>query len=69
VEGLHPVALEQEVSVDVKITAIVAADLNAKLFLDFPLVQILADITKSGIAKVTRILALASDIIDVLGKV
>jgi len=66
VEWLHPVPLEKEVSVDVKITAIVAADLGTQLLLDFSLVEIFADIAKRRIAEVARVLALATDIIHVL---
>jgi hypothetical protein len=66
VERLHPVTLKQEVSVDIKVAAVVAADFNAELLLDFFLVQIFADITKSRIAEVAGILALATDIINVL---
>ena len=63
---MHPVTLKQEVSVDIKVAAVVAADFNAELLLDFFLVQIFADITKSRIAEVAGILALATDIINVL---
>jgi hypothetical protein len=34
VERLHPVALEEEVSVDVEIAAVIAADFNTELFLN-----------------------------------
>jgi hypothetical protein len=66
VERLHPVALEEEVSVDVEVAAVIAADFNAELFLNISLVQVLADVTESGVAKVAAILALAADIIDIL---
>jgi len=65
-EWLHPVALEEEISVDVEITAVVAADLNAELLLDLLLVEIFADISKGRIAEIAGVLALAADIIDVL---
>jgi hypothetical protein len=67
VEWSHPVTLEQEISVDIEVTAVVAADLNAELLLDFLFVEIFADIAKSGIAEVARVLAFATNIIDVLG--
>jgi hypothetical protein len=66
VERLHPVALKQEVSVDIKVAAVVAADFNAELLLDLSLVQKFADITKSRIAEVAGILAFATDIINIL---
>lgn len=67
VEWLHPVALKQEVSVDIKVAAVVAADLNTELLLDFPLVEIFTYIAKSRVAEVAGVLALATNIIDVLG--
>jgi len=66
VERLHPVALEKEISVDIEVTAVIAADFDAKFLLDFPLIQILADIAKSRIAEIIRVFALATNIIDVL---
>jgi len=66
VEGLHPVTLEKEVSVDVKVTAVIAADFNAELLLDFRLVQELTDPSKSRVAQVAAIFALATDIVNVL---
>ena len=65
-ERLHPVALEEEVSVDVEVAAVVAADLNTELFLNVSLVQVLADVSESRVAKVAAILTLAADIIDIL---
>jgi hypothetical protein len=69
VEGLHPVTLEKEVSVDVKVTAVIAADFNAELLLHFRLVQELTDPSKSRIAQVAAVFALATDIVNVLGEV
>lgn len=66
VERLHPVTLEEEVSVDVKVAAVICADLNTELSLDVLLVEELADPAKSRVAEVARILTLSSDIIDVL---
>lgn len=66
VEWLHPVALEKEVSIDIEVAAIIAADFDTKFLLDFFLVQIFADIAKSRIAKIAGVFALATDIIDIL---
>lgn len=66
VEWLHPVTLEKEVSVDIEIAAVIAADFDAKLLLNFLLIQILADVAESRIAEVARIFALPTNIIDVL---
>jgi hypothetical protein len=67
VEWLHPVPLEEEVSVDVKIATVVAADFDTELLLDLSLVKIFANIAQGRVAEVARILALATNIIDVLG--
>lgn len=66
VEWLHPVALEEEVAVDVKVAAVVGRDLSSKGFHDGLLVQIVADVAQPLIAKVTRVLALATDVVNVL---
>jgi len=63
---LHPVTLEEEVSVNIKVAAVIAADFNAELFLNFLLVQILTDPSKSGIAKIAVVLAFATDVVNVL---
>ena len=65
-ERHHPVTLEQKVSVDIKVARIIAADFNTECVNDFLIVEVLGDITKGGVAKVTFILALSTDIIDVL---
>lgn len=66
VEWLHPVALEKEVSIDIEVAAVIAADFDTKFLLDFLLVQIFADVAKSRIAEVAGVFALATDIIDIL---
>jgi len=63
---LHPVTLEEEVAVDIKVAAVVAADFNTELLLDICLVQILTDPAKSGVAEVVRILTFATDVVNVL---
>ena len=62
---LHPVTLEQEVSVDIEIARIIAADFDAELFLDILPVEVCADPVEFRIAQ-AAILALLADIIDVL---
>jgi hypothetical protein len=69
VEGLHPVTLEKEVSVDVKVTAVVTADFDAELLLDFRLVQEFTDPSKSRVAQVAAIFTLATDVVNVLEEV
>jgi hypothetical protein len=66
VEWLHPIALEKEVSVNIEVTAIIAADFGTELLLDFLLVEIFTNIAKSRIAEVAGVLAFATDVIDVL---
>lgn len=66
VEWLHPVTLEEEVSVDVKVTAVVTADFNTEFLLDIGLVQEFADPSKSRVAQVAAVLTLSTDIINVL---
>lgn len=66
VEWLHPITLEEKVSVDIEVAAVIAADFNAQLFLNISLVQELADPAKSRVAKVVGVLALTTDIINVL---
>jgi hypothetical protein len=63
---LHPISLEEEISVDVEITRVIAADFRAKLFLNVCSVQEFANPPKSRVAKVIGILAFATDIINVL---
>ena len=66
---MHPVTLEEEIAVDIKVAAVVAADFSTKLLLDICLVQILADPAKSRVAKVVRILTFATDVVNVLHNV
>ena len=66
VVGLHPVALEKEVAVDVEVAAVVRADLDAEGLHDFGPVEVLADpidlivaklVVSAGTANVVNILA------------
>jgi len=66
VEGLHPVALEKEVTVDVKVATVIAADFNAELLLNGFLIQVLADPAKGRIAEVVGVFALTTDVVDIL---
>ena len=66
VKWLHPVTLEQEVSVDVKVARIIVADFSSERLQDILPVQVLADITESRVAKVVLIFTLAANIVDVL---
>ena len=66
VEGLHPVTLEQEVSVDVKVARIVAADFGSERLHDIFSVKILGDIAEGRVTEVVGILALSADVIYVL---
>jgi len=66
VEWLHPVSLEQEISVNIEVAAVIAADFNAELLLNLFLVQELADPAKSRVAKIAGIFTFAANIIDVL---
>lgn len=66
VERLHPVALEEEVTVDIEVAAVVARDLGAKSVHNLLLVEVVADPAQRAVAQVAAILALAADIIDIL---
>lgn len=65
-EWLHPVALEQEVAIDIEVAALVAVDLNSQSVLYPFLVQVLADVAEHGVAKITGIFTFTAHIIDVL---
>ena len=66
VKWLHPVTLEQEVSVDVKVARIIAADFSSERLQNIVPVQVLADIAKGRVTKVALVFTLATDIVDVL---
>ena len=65
-EWLHPVTLEQKIAVNVKVAALIAVNLHTKSLHDFWFVQVLGNVSWSGIAKVARIFAFLPDIVDVL---
>ena len=66
VERHHPIALEQEVTVDIKVARIVRRNLDTKRLHNVLLVQVLRSPSEGGIAEVRIILALSADIVDVL---
>lgn len=63
--GLHPVALEQEVAVDVEVAAVVGGDLGADSLHDLLLVEVRADPINLIVAQLV-VTALAADIVDIL---
>lgn len=65
-EGLHPVTGEQEISIHIEITAVIAAHLNAELCHDSLLIQVRAGPAESWVAEVTRILALFPHIVYIV---
>ena len=65
VERLHPVALEQEVAVDVEVAALVVVDFSAEGFLHVRTVQVLADPVELVVTQAAT-LTFATDVIDVL---
>lgn len=66
VERLHPVTLEEEVSVDIKVAAVITADFNTELLLNICLVQKFANPSKSRVAQVAAVFTLSTNIIYVL---
>lgn len=66
VERHHPIALEQEVTVNIKVARIVGRNLDTKRLHNVLLVQVLRSPSESRIAEVRIILALSADIVDVL---
>lgn len=66
VERLHPVTLEEEVSVDIKVAAVITADFNTKFLLNIGFVQELANPAKGRVAQVAGVFTFATDIINIL---
>ena len=66
VEGLHPITLEQEVTVDVKVARVVRRDLDTKFGLYLLLVEEFRDPSERRVAQVRAIFALAAHVVDVL---
>lgn len=60
VEGLHPIALEQEVSVNIEIATVVAGNFGTKLGHDALLVQVFGHIVEGNVAEVAS-LTLSAD--------
>jgi hypothetical protein len=65
VEGLHPVALEEEVAVDVHVARVVLADLGTESLHDVGAVQVLLDPLKLVVAEITA-RALGADVVRIL---
>jgi hypothetical protein len=62
----HPVTMEEEVAVDVKIAGVVTIDLGTDSRTDFRPVQIFGDVAHTFVTKVTLVLALAPNVVHVL---
>ena len=65
-EWFHPVALQQETSIHVEITAIIAVNFSAQSLEDFGSVEPLGDPAKLLIAQRSTIRAFFADIVRVL---
>ena len=65
-ERLHPVALKEEVAINVKITAFVSIDFNAKILENFRSVEPLSDVTELLITEISAIFTFATDVVDIL---
>jgi hypothetical protein len=65
-ERLKPISSKKEISVDIEVARIIAADFCTKSVLNISLVQIFADPAKSRVAEIAIILTLAADVINVL---
>lgn len=65
VVGLHPVTSKHKVAVDIKVAAVVAADLDTESVHDITSVEILRNVAQGGVAEVARVLTRAANIIDI----
>lgn len=63
---LHPVTVEEEVTVDVEVAGIVAVNLGTNSLQNLRLVEVLGDVAETLVAKVAVVLALAANVINVL---
>lgn len=68
VEGLRPVSVEEESTVNVGVAALVISNLGTDSLHDFGLVEVLGDPRGLGVAKVGLILALLTDIVHVVSR-
>lgn len=66
VVGLHPVTVEEEVAVDVKVAGVIPINFSPDGVADFVLVQVFRDVAHALVAKVALVLALAANIVHVL---
>lgn len=63
---LHPVAVEEEVAVDVEVARVIAVNLGAEGLTHALLVEVLAHVAHALVAQVGLILALSANVVDVL---
>jgi len=63
---LHPVALEEEVAVNIIVAAVVATNFDTELFHDRLLVQVFRNPAESSVAKIAGVFTRAANIIDIL---
>lgn len=66
VVGLHPVTVEEEVAVDVKVAGVIPINFSPDGVADFVFVQVFRDVAHALVAKVALVLALAANIVHVL---
>lgn len=66
VVGLHPVTMEEEVPVDVKVAGVIAINFGTDSVADFVLVQVFRYVAHALVAKVALVLTLAANIVHVL---
>lgn len=66
VVGLHPVTMEEEVAVDVKVAGVIAFNFGTDSVADFRLVQVFRDVAHALVAKVALVLTLTANIVHVL---
>jgi hypothetical protein len=65
VERKHPVTVEQEVAVDVKVARLVGRNLSTEGLDDFGLVQVVRDPAELRVAQVVGVLARTTDVVNV----
>lgn len=66
VEGLHPVAVEEEVAVDVEVARFIAIGLGTQRITDALLVEVVGHVAHAGVAQVGLVLTLAANVVRVL---
>lgn len=66
VVGLHPVTVEEEVAVDVKVARVIAVNFGTEGLTNALLVEVLGHVAHALVAQIRGVLALAADVVDVL---